>query len=451
MMGKFKRMNRVLVSAVLLAAAISKMLGGMPLPEATVWAESTPEVDAPAKVSTPPVLDGKLDDAVWSQALVLGPFREHMGRDAQITAQTFVKLLWDDTNLYVGFDCLEPNTANMVAPDRPRDGDIFGDDEVEIMINSRPNRRDYVYYHFAVSASGVMYDSRCTANGIDKTWDAPWQAKVSRGSDRWQAEFVIPQSTLGVAQVAYWSLNFCRAKAKPMEYSCWSPTFGPFHTMPRFGKVKGIRSSIFGFQTIEEFGPAALTFGSNAIPVRVMNRAVEPRNVRVEIDTKQPDGSTQLQKQTVALAGNTEQRVEVRAEIKQPGVYTMWAKLIDDQNRLLATERLISEFAPLRITPAGRGFWIGQEIPLQITLSTAPDDLGKARLKWAIKPWSGWAESLESPPARTGEFSPRQAQTWQSIKIQEFPQGVFELSVELWMDSVRIDRRSVIVELTNPF
>ena len=145
-----------------------------------------PEISAGAKLTEPLKIDGKLDESAWKSAAVLGPFIEHMGRQDQITAPTTARILWDDKTLYVGFDCTEPKPENILTKITGRDEGIFQDDCVEIFINARPNQRDYIYHHFAVSASGVLFDAKGTPKGVDKTWNGDWKASVFRTSTGWQ-------------------------------------------------------------------------------------------------------------------------------------------------------------------------------------------------------------------------------------------------------------------------
>ena len=65
---------------------------------------------APVKVTRPPVLDGKLDDPCWREAVLLPRFT-HRGRPAN--SETYAYVCYDDQHLYVGVHCGEPLVAQM--------------------------------------------------------------------------------------------------------------------------------------------------------------------------------------------------------------------------------------------------------------------------------------------------------------------------------------------------
>jgi len=49
------------------------------------------------------------------------------------------------------------------------------------------------------------------------------------------AEFLIPLKAVGGAPAGRWRANFGREEADTKAATCWSPTFGGFHTPERFG------------------------------------------------------------------------------------------------------------------------------------------------------------------------------------------------------------------------
>lgn len=98
-------------------------------------------------------VDGKLDEAAWNNAHVMEfvfPW------DAQTGAKqkTKARLLWDDKNLYVGY---EAEDIDIVAHHTERDDPTYMDDCVEIFINPNPKQQDF-YYGLEMNARAVMYD-----------------------------------------------------------------------------------------------------------------------------------------------------------------------------------------------------------------------------------------------------------------------------------------------------
>jgi hypothetical protein len=104
------------------------------------------------RAATPPVVDGKLDDAAWKNAIAV---TLQFPWDAQTGAKqkTTVRLLWDDENLYASFECED---ADIVAHHLNRDDPTYRDDAVELFLN--PNPKFNVYIGLEMNARATLYD-----------------------------------------------------------------------------------------------------------------------------------------------------------------------------------------------------------------------------------------------------------------------------------------------------
>ncbi len=71
----------------------------------------------PESVAAPRV-DGVLDDAVWGDGVALEPFVPPVNHPAPVTAQTEVRLLYDDHGIYVGARCLYPSGGQAAPGER---------------------------------------------------------------------------------------------------------------------------------------------------------------------------------------------------------------------------------------------------------------------------------------------------------------------------------------------
>ena len=99
------------------------------------------------------VVDGKGDDAAWSAASrieLIFPWEAQTGAKQKTTA----RLLWDDRNLYVLYECED---ADIVAFRTEHDDPTYLDDAVEIFINPLPSQTG-IYYGLEMNARGVLYD-----------------------------------------------------------------------------------------------------------------------------------------------------------------------------------------------------------------------------------------------------------------------------------------------------
>ena len=104
------------------------------------------------RAATRITVDGKLDDAAWKNANQIEfqfPWNFQTGAKQKTTA----RLLWDDENLYVAYECID---ADVVAHYDKRDDPTYKDDAVEIFIYPGKNRN--LYYGLEMNARGTLYD-----------------------------------------------------------------------------------------------------------------------------------------------------------------------------------------------------------------------------------------------------------------------------------------------------
>lgn len=203
-------------------------------------------------------VDGVLDEAAWRRAPSL-PLRDIKGRQAPIT---MVKLLWDDKNLYIAFNCAD---TDIWATKRQRDDFLWEEEVVEVFIDPDGDGRNY--YEFQVNPLGTQIDLLIpdAVKGVRDTkrnarWNCKgWRSAVKvRGSvnrrddtdESWTVEMAIPLSELvspsspsfprhGVV----WRLNLYRIdRPKSQENDplllAWSPCQRWFHEPEHFGQVR---------------------------------------------------------------------------------------------------------------------------------------------------------------------------------------------------------------------
>lgn len=186
--------------------------------------------------AVPPVVDGRLDDAVWQTAVKVGMDYTVMGKPA--AQKTEVYAAYDAKNLYIGYRAHEDRMADIKAKVTEHDGAVFYEDSAELFLDAgKPED----YYHFAMNTLGAKYESR----GYDVSFNPEWQCAAAREDGAWTGEMVIPLSALKVGTPTagtVWRVNFCRERAvntegPNAENMCWSPTYGSFHTPERFGRL----------------------------------------------------------------------------------------------------------------------------------------------------------------------------------------------------------------------
>src|SRR6185312_12678106 len=100
-------------------------------------------------VAKPLKIDGKLDDAAWTEAPSTGLFVNTM-TGAAASIQTQAKLLWDKKNLYVGFDNVDDDVWTDLGK---RDDKLWTEEADELMIDADGNGRTYIELQVAPNAN----------------------------------------------------------------------------------------------------------------------------------------------------------------------------------------------------------------------------------------------------------------------------------------------------------
>jgi hypothetical protein len=205
-----------------------------------------------------PRIDGLLDDEIWSLSEWQGDFTQQFpygGRPA--SEKTFVKALYDRSNLYVAFICRdsEPELIRNILGRR----DERGGDNAGIALDSYYDKR--TAFEFSLTAAGQKMDLKHLGDYIfDFNWDAVWDGATSLNDSAWIAEMRIPFS-----QIRYtdrdehtWGLHFYRVISRKQEAVNWQyiPREAPAMVF-LFGELKGVHDIRSSRQV--EFLPYALS------------------------------------------------------------------------------------------------------------------------------------------------------------------------------------------------
>ncbi|HEU0012278.1 MAG TPA: DUF5916 domain-containing protein [Longimicrobium sp.] len=191
-----------------------------------------------------PVVDGKLDDAVWSAAPAAGDFvQQYPNAGAPASQRTEARVVYDDGAVYVGIRAYDSAPDSIAAQMGRRDASGIYSDWVQVIIDSYHDRR--TGYRFGVTPRGVVKDVFHFDDGNeDLSWDAVWQVETTVDAQGWTAEFRIPLSQLrfkaGEAGQT-WGINVLRDIARKEERSWWSPMLpNQPGFSSRFGTLTGI-------------------------------------------------------------------------------------------------------------------------------------------------------------------------------------------------------------------
>ena len=213
--------------APIFAAFFSIVLIALVLVTGASGEESTGEIPVVrfSKVDTPPVIDGRVDDRCWGSLPTYGSFTAaspHPGTPSCMS--TNVSVCYDDSLIYVGFRCADPNPDEIIVRSGNRDARLQGDAVFVILDTFDDNRTGYL---FQANAAGAQTDVHIEDDGRvrDDTWDATWRSGAWIAPDGWEAEFAIPirEMRFPRGEVMTWGINFGRIIAREPEYSYLAP------------------------------------------------------------------------------------------------------------------------------------------------------------------------------------------------------------------------------------
>lgn len=208
-------------------------------------------------------IDGKLDEDAWKTAPSTGSFVDvRTGQPAPSSpVHGSAKVLWDDTNLYVGFT-VEDRTLEGAFKKEEKDPHLWTKDTVEIMVDPDGDGDNKDYYEIQINPQNLVFDSQFDSyNEPKKEPDGPfghqeWTSRLksavtldgtlekSGDQDKgYTVEAEIPWKSFVKAKTTppalgdSWRLNFYA-----MENNggvAWSPILGQgnFHRASRFGKI----------------------------------------------------------------------------------------------------------------------------------------------------------------------------------------------------------------------
>ena len=181
-------------SGLLLALQVSQV-AIVPLPSHPEGIPATVSSLTAVRTESPPVLDGRDDDAIWAQTPLITGFREvRPSEDAEPRQKTAARVAYDARNLYVFVRAYDTAPDSIIKLLSRRDVQTASD-QIIVMIDSYHDRR--TGYEFAVNPMGVKADYAIYDDGNeDSAWDGVWDAATLVDSLGWTAEFRIPLSQL---------------------------------------------------------------------------------------------------------------------------------------------------------------------------------------------------------------------------------------------------------------
>ena len=146
------------------------------------------------RVTTPPRLDGVLDDEAWTGGpFVLEPWSSYNPLRGQTELlQTQVWMAFDDKAIYFAFKCLDPEPDKIRTTISRRDN-VWNDDWVGVSLDS--SRAGQMAYHMFINPSGIQMDALQTRNE-DTAVDWTWQSAGRVDSGGYTVEVRLPLQSI---------------------------------------------------------------------------------------------------------------------------------------------------------------------------------------------------------------------------------------------------------------
>lgn len=194
------------------------------------------------RISRPIILSGKLDDPLWKTAIPVELKYEILpGDNLPAREKTIVKILYDDKNIYFGFECSDSNPLQIRANYSDRDK-IYNDDYVQVVIDTY---KDYQKgYEFTVNPFGIRGDLLISSGENNLSQDWIWNSAAALNNSGWTAEIAIPFSSLVFSNnnEQTWGLNLFRSMPRESQVKLsWNKIDrNNIYYLPQAGVLNGL-------------------------------------------------------------------------------------------------------------------------------------------------------------------------------------------------------------------
>jgi len=217
---------------VSLAAAIALILAA---PASAQELSTTPVVAQKqvraVRVATPPVIDGRLDDAVWQQAEPITDFHQiRPGNQTEPSERTEVYVLYDDDAMYIAARMYD-SEPHLIAAPVIRHGQGMGSDDRLVVILD-PFNTQRTGYRFETNLNAARHEALYTSvNSFQIEWNTIWDTATSVDGNSWIAELEIPFKSLPFdPSIDTWGFNFgrgIRRRGEEMAWVSYNRTYNP--------------------------------------------------------------------------------------------------------------------------------------------------------------------------------------------------------------------------------
>ena len=174
------------------------------------------------RTSTPPVIDGVLDEDAWQLAARVEDLHEIQPTEYEAASErTVVYLLYDEDAIYIGARLYDREPGEITARILRQGEQVFGDDWFSVLLDPFHDRRSG--YRFMTNPNGLRQEG-LFQNISEEQWDweGIWYTASSIDGEGWVTEIAIPFKTVSFdPENDTWGINFRRAIARRDERTGW--------------------------------------------------------------------------------------------------------------------------------------------------------------------------------------------------------------------------------------
>jgi hypothetical protein len=132
------------------------------------------------RVTTAPTIDGKLDEAMWSQGTPIRDFlQRELNEGVPASERTEVRLATDGVNLYIGARMYDREPQLIVPGEKIRDVQLANSDHIAFVFDTYHDHQNG--FVFATTPAGVEYDGQVIREGEGGGAQVPGQNRMQAG------------------------------------------------------------------------------------------------------------------------------------------------------------------------------------------------------------------------------------------------------------------------------
>jgi hypothetical protein len=169
--------------------------------------------------------DAVLNESAWQSAVPATDFYHYFPSDSsQARQQAEIKMLYDDSNLYIGVKVNSPSNE-FIIPSLRRDFRASGNDNITFLFdtfNDGTNAFIFGSNPYGVQREFLLSGGGSDIRGFNGAWDTKWVVESKIHDDHYILEFIIPMSAFKYTEgTTKWGFNAYHFDTQDNERNSW--------------------------------------------------------------------------------------------------------------------------------------------------------------------------------------------------------------------------------------